>query len=262
MTNYYEKYLKYKKKYLNYKNLNLEGGTIAGSAGTDTGAGVFLIENYRNNANTRTEDAVILFKSRHSYRYEEGGGGRDPGEDLRKTATRELKEESLNTFRLDHNILRNQDAYRHQTYVGYFVKVRGPAPGHGIASEDYNHNLGRINHYHQQLGQEVPHDWRETNRMVRVYINDLIQGAGTPGGQNIHNVAGNMSVNDANGNKITIDGRTKALLRMAICGHGSTHPGTNHIPNLQPHTLNLNNNYQPHAGQNQPFLNGTRVYWI
>jgi len=204
----------YEKAYCN----QLFGGGGVTLNGNETGGGVVLIENYLNRNHTRQEDAVILFRDKFTGKYNDGGGKIDPGETVERAARRELKEESENLFRLSPNSLNLQLASRHQNYIAYFVRITAKG---GIQSKYYSSNLSAL-----KKGNAA-HHWVETDKMTRVYVKDLINN-------NISSVKGDFKVNDANGNPITIEGKTKAVLREGL---------NNNIINMTyPQTLNLNPN--------------------
>ncbi len=210
---------------------------------TDTGAGVVLLENYRPQVGV-AQPAVILFRKTNN-KYTDGGGRRTQQEDLRATAARELKEESLNTFRLNYLTLNDNDAVKlHNTYGCYFKFVSGPVDQRGntpIYSAYYTHN-------HQLLSriQGVPHDWKETNGMTRVFINQLSQDG-------IAQNRGDLVTTDVYGNRITIEGRTAGCIRDAF-NQGILA----NVLATGPATLRENTNFR---GGTKPFLIGTKCYW-
>jgi NUDIX domain len=226
----------YEKVYCN--NQMQSGGHNGGGGvilnGNETGAGVVLIENYLNRKHSRQEDAVILFRDKFSGKYNDGGGKIDPGETVERAARRELKEESENLFRLSPNSLNLQLASRHQNYIAYFVRITAKG---GIQSKYYSSNLSSLKN-----GKNVPHHWLETDKMTRVYVKDLINN-------NIITAKGDFKVNDANGNSIVIEGKTKAVLREGL---------NNNIITMTPtQTLNINPNCRD---QEIPHIS-TVCYW-
>jgi hypothetical protein len=84
---------------------------------TDTGAGVVLLENYRRGSAGSYQPAVILFRKQSGI-YTDGGGRRNGNEDLRITAARELREESLNTFNLNAYSFHDNEAVKLKNTYG------------------------------------------------------------------------------------------------------------------------------------------------
>lgn len=246
MIKYDEKYYKYKNKYLSLKTkLNQNGGVIVQNQ-TDTGAGVILIENYKPQNQMNYIPCIILFKEKNSGKYSDGGGNRDIVhgllEDLKVTAVRELKEESMNTFRLNPNTLNDNNAVRHGSYVCYFLYVQGPQNANGqhpIFSNYYFHNKKLIDK------PSTPHHWKETDSMIRVSIAQFINDGGLL-------KQGDLDTIDTSGNKVTILGRTKACIRTAY--NDNTYK--NSLNTLV--TLSENKNYN---NPNYTYLTGTSVYY-
>ena len=224
------KYKKYKEKYLNLKK-KLEknqhhhqyGGAIVPN-NNDDGAGIMLIEqNYWNKG-----PAIILFNVRYwngtnwnNVGYAEGGGTRDTynnkKEDIKLTACRELKEESRNLIRLSTNSLDNNYAIRKGNYVCYCVQI----PNGKITNNNFEHNKQIIdnvwNTYYDKFNKQYVEPYKsfaETNSMTRVYLSELVNN------WNNINVQGNIGLNikDANGNIITIQPKTRGLIRDLFFG--------------------------------------------
>jgi hypothetical protein len=198
--NFKHKYLKYKSKYLTLKNdiqsggdINLldniqSGGIIPQNA--DNGAGVVLVEDYRN---PRTGEAGTV-------------------------------------------------AIRHRNYVGFFVKLRSP-----ILIANYYNNLQIVRN------NNAPREWRETDDVQRVFINDFTISLNN---NNVDNNGNLLNVRTSANNQITIFGRTKALIREAI--NAGFFAGNN----LQAIRPNENGDFNGNArGGNQPFLTHTFAYW-
>lgn len=205
---------------------------------TDTGAGIIMLEEYKGKL------AIILFHNKYKYTFEDPGGQRDNMEDLKDTASRELTEESANTFRIDKNMLKDNNAVRHYEYVGYFVYVRGPLNNNDyqIHSEIYNKNRRMISK------NKAPDVWRETDTMTRIYVNELLK-------PNILTAKGKVNVTDVYGNKIIMSSRPKALVRKAI-QVGLFNDNTTKLSVI---TLKKNDKCE---NKQKPFLNGTKCYYI
>ena len=237
MNKYREEYYKYKQRYVSLKI----GGRIIQQS-SDTGAGVILIENYKPKNQQNYIPCVILFRDKKRGTYSDGGGNREHGENLQKTAARELKEESANMFRLSPNTLTDNNAVRHNNYVCYFLYIRGPKDknnNYPIFSQHYYDNMKIINN------SNAPSFWKETDSLVRVSIQQFIQDGGLT-------ATGDLNTVDTNNNKITIMGRTKGCIRNAI-NDGTYDRALNKLI-----TLNENKDYK---NSNVGYLNGTKTYW-
>lgn len=167
---------------------------------TISGAGVILIENYTKGYNKKRGPAVILFRNRKTKRYGDGGGGRDNGEDIHDTARRELKEESCGLFRLTRKLIATSPYADHGSYIGFFVPIFSK---NGIQSTQYRKNMDELKRV------KASDEWQETDDMKRIFVLDL--------DLNTLNKRGNVDLREANsGNMITVEGKTKALLRIAL----------------------------------------------
>jgi ADP-ribose pyrophosphatase YjhB (NUDIX family) len=202
---------------------------------TDTGAGVFIVEQYYNHAD-RNETSLILVHDKAAKKYTVPGGTRDPGENLRDTARREMREETANLFNFDRDILDGNFAVRHHQFVVYFVGLLG-----SIMSAQYYDNLLLLSI--RQTLQRNTHDYLETDQLVRVYIADLIADG-------VSTTTGDFHTRDARGNPILIEGRTKAIIREAIkAGFIDRTPA--YVPG-----------YKVNDDVSQPNLRGTRSYSV
>lgn len=215
---------------------------ISRQKSTDKGSGVILIEMYKNRL------AIILFRNSLNKSYAEGGGTRDIKnhklENLKETAARELREESLNLFKFSPNKLHDRWAIRHYDYVGYFMYISGP-----IFSDYYRYNMKLLKSSHK-----VPDYYKETNSFTRVYIDTLLN-------TNLF-LPNNVNVKDVYGNNILLFGRTKALIRKAIYNNlFQIKNGVCVGINLPITTLNFSNNYTS-TSKKRRFLNGTKCYFI
>ena len=195
-----------------------------------TGAGVILLENYRNKQGKHAL-AVILFRNKHNNTYQDGGGNIDPGETLKDAAVRELKEESANLFRLSEDSLKGCPEYDHQgTYRAYALKVQHTA---GIQSAYYYENVEKL-----AAHPDTPNCWKETNKMARFYIDEIRKGLTNQG---------DLQCLDANGNRCVIFGRTKACIRE-LMGRFIQAPTVE---------LKFNNNIT----RGPRFIHGTKAYY-
>jgi ADP-ribose pyrophosphatase YjhB (NUDIX family) len=205
---------------------------------SDNGAGVFIVEMYRNQAGV-VKLALIMVrawvydhhKKKWIRKYTVPGGKRDSGEDIEDTARRECKEETANLFRFSKSAMDDSFAVRHQTFVVYFVMLQGP-----IMSKYYYQNLKTL------TANGADHDYLETDKMIRVYLDDLVMSG-------VSTTKGDLQTVDANGNAVLIEGRTKAVVREALAA--------GFIPQLQSQTPNFNPDFKK-----DPKLMHTKCYWI
>lgn len=196
------------------------------------GAGVLLLENYRNNTNTKTDLAVILFRNNRTNSYQDGGGNIDSGEKPKSAAVRELKEESANLFRLSSDSLNGCPMYDHQgKYRAYAVIVTHPR---GIQSKYYRENIATLK------AQNAKKEWLETSDMARFYIDDLVA-------HGLDTTQGDLHCKDANGNPCVIFARTKACIR-------ESRKTFNSAPTVRLEFESANK-------RGQPFTHGTKAYW-
>lgn len=238
--NYKQKYFKYKKKYLQLKIKNTQIGGILNIINnnqmeSDSGAGVILLEKYNGKL------SIILLFDKFRNKFSDPGGSREPNENLKKTAIRELEEESKNLFRLNISALNDDIAVRHKTYIGYIVYITGPNIN-PIENKYYYHNSNLIN-----SNSKSQKDYKETDGITRVYVDQLIKDG-------IINNNGDMNSIDVNGNKIKIFGRTVSVIRDAL---KTNLINDNHSKFLE---LKFNNNYLDDKNQ-KTFLNGTKTYY-
>ena len=214
---------------------------------TDTGAGVGIVETYRNKARSRTEIALILVETsvydrnqgRHVLKWTLPGGKREAGDSIKKTARKELEEETANLIRLSENEMDSNFAVRHtnpfngEGFVAYFVHLLGP-----LMSSHFYTNLQTL----QTNG--ASHDYLEAGRICRVYLSDMVA-------QGVSTTKGDFQATDANGKSVLIEARTKAVIREAL------HAGF--IPNLTPVKPNFNADFNR---KNRGDLKHTACYWL
>jgi ADP-ribose pyrophosphatase YjhB (NUDIX family) len=173
-----------------------------------TGAGVIIYENYYVNSVTNLKGpAVILFRNKHTGRYEDPGGNLDPGETPKQAAVRELAEESLGTFKLPMTVLKDQWSIRHINYMGYFVNVAGY-----IKTDSYADNHRLAKNMFEPLNSANEH-LLETTDMQRFFVKDLLRDMKNAGAD------GSFFTTTASGTppkaNVHILGRTKGLIRKA-----------------------------------------------
>lgn len=219
-----------------------------------SGAGVVIIQKqYWCRQSNRREDAFIFFRDRKSGEYADGGGKKDKNESDKDCAVRELKEETLNTFRLSTKSLDETHSVIKGPYKIYFV-----ATDTSIESKYYNHNHKIINSH-----SNVPYEWRETDGFNRIFVKDLVDHFMNPNF---------VRLNDTKGNPIKLQPKVYSAMRIATMGtigsfvnvYGITQQYYiqnpvifNNIPVIQ---MKLNKKYTPrhHKGY---FLNNTICYY-
>jgi len=194
--------------------------------GRITGAGILILGKEYHPYNKRYEYYTILFKNRKNGVYMEGGGGRGFNENVKVTATRELQEESLNTFKFSPKILIDKDSILLDEYVGFVVNLTG-----NIDLEFYKYNYKLLNN------RRAPHDWKETNGIIKIFLSDLVQG-GIMTSRGIFKMG-----------QITLFDRTKKFIRFVI--------EKNIIGKKQHPTV-----IQNFVSKSTTFLNGTKCYLL
>jgi hypothetical protein len=170
---------------------------------TDTGAGVLLIEQY---GGKNKRPALILFKGTKSGKFEEPGGKRDKKEDLRKTASRELQEESSNLFSISGNKFRDAQAVKiKNTYICYALYIQGSKMRNGslISKMQYHTNKKQL------AKHKAPYSWKETSDITHVYIDQLVK-------DKAYIARNRLVTTDVNGKKVVIEGRAVACIRECI----------------------------------------------
>lgn len=154
-------------------------------------AGVLLFEKYKN------EFALIIFKQK-SGKFSDAGGGQDLNETKKRTACRELREESRNLFIINENVLDDKISVVNRSYVGYLLYITSTT---GIRSKHYYENMKVLIHNNARK------EWQETTEMSRVYIKDLTAAL---------SLMEDLNTVDVYGKAIVIDARTKALIAKAF----------------------------------------------
>ena len=154
------------------------------------GAGILIVESYKNNP-------VITLFGKNDLNYSDLGGKTDPGELPEETAYREAREESANLINILPDEL-NKYAARIQfsSYAVYIIYVQN------ISFKDYAHNVRQI---FGTCNYKQNH-WKETNSMVRIPINNIINAA-------TNNV--NYAI-DTNGYAVPVRCRTMEIIRVSI----------------------------------------------
>jgi hypothetical protein len=152
------------------------------------GAGIFVIENYKNNL------VAVLF-GKHNEEYSDLGGVLDPGEKAAFTACREAREESANLIKIEPNELKQiAIPINHLSYRSYVIYVTN------LNETDYQHNIKKI------LKDCKQHAWKENDSMTRILLDDLLETV----------IEGFDTVHDINDRKINIRARTIAIVKTGM----------------------------------------------
>lgn len=161
-----------------------------------SGSGILVIDTYRN------IPCVVLF-AKNNGEYHDLGGSIDKKDSKNKhavelTAIREAQEESINVLQIKNlNIiqslpyidLEHQGAY-YRCYVLYLK--------HKFPTNAYYNNVNSLNAISQY--DNIPHQWKETNKFMRIRISDLI------------NCKNYNMCKTINNHIINIKGRTRRIL--------------------------------------------------
>jgi len=157
----------FRKKYNVYYQV---GGDIFIDEITDTrfsGAGILLLEKINNRW-------VLILIRDHTKTYADPGGNYElTHENLAKTATEELREESRNLLHIiNHHSLNNYvdtySNYYRSYYRSYIINING------IKEDDFLHNMNIIDTYNRDKGH-VNGCWRETSGLKKFYLDDLFE---------------------------------------------------------------------------------------
>lgn len=224
---YKQQYLKYdnKIKKILKKNVLQQGSGVLykhKNGKIYNGAGVILIENYiQNDKNTKNYKkqglAVVLFRDKSTKLYADLGGQIEQSftthpHPLAKTAMEEAYEESRHLIKFTDTghigkqinskdiYVENKDQQNNTYYRCYFVGVNNGI----IKKADYMNNADIID-----KDISMPPTHKETDMITRVFFNDLVRF-------DIMNARGDMQCVDVYDNPITIFGRTKACIRLAL----------------------------------------------
>lgn len=132
-----------------------------------TGAGVLLINNIDN------KPCVILARDKYSKSYMDFGGGVDNykkhqhNRDIKKTAVRELYEESLGLFKIKVKYISNKTKLKHE-YHKSFYKSFPLYITNNISEKLYYKNLELLS-----SDKETPRYYKESDHINWFYLSDL-----------------------------------------------------------------------------------------
>jgi hypothetical protein len=158
------------------------------------GAGILIIENYKNNI------VAVLFGDKKEF--SDLGGVLDDGETPLEAACREAREESANLFKFEPNELKkNSIPITILAYKCYIVYVKG------INATDYRHNINQV------LSDCRSRVWKENDTMVRVPLKELIKSV----------KSNDNFVTDVGGREIKIRPRAIAIVKAALNELGDIH---------------------------------------
>ncbi len=187
---------------------------------THHGAGVIILENYKGKL------ALTLFKNTSSGKYDCPGGKIDDAKiAIENTASKELREETINMFNINPtNLIHSVDIPSgKKLYRAYVIHVQGPTDKNGkhpIFSAVYSTNMAVIG-----ASKGVPHEWRETSDIARLYVDQFCSDY-----KSGH--SGDLVTTDASGNSIVLNGRDKKLILTAISSGFISKKGTTTLPLL------------------------------
>ena len=205
-----------KSNYNHYKTLYLTlkgGASVKVKRKTFSGAGIVLVEKYKNRNNrNKKELVVILFRNSWTGLYEDIGGSiekKDTNFPLLGTAIREAFEESCGLINITNpKHIKNQkfvDLHSYHSYRSYFIGIKN------FRKKDYLYNLRKI----KNNVKKFPKYMQEMNNVTRFSICDLIND-----GILSETKRGKFRTRDIKGKMCTIKFRTKLLLQQAILkGH-------------------------------------------
>jgi ADP-ribose pyrophosphatase YjhB (NUDIX family) len=152
------------------------------------GAGILIIENYKNNL-------VVTLFGNQGKEYSDLGGVMDPGETPIKAACREAREESANLIKIEPDELKNiGNSVTISAYKAYIVYIKN------LSIQAYQQNVKKV---FQDCNKRV---WKENNSMTRIPLDRMIDTV----------IKNNKQVRDINNNKIKIRGRTIKIIEKAI----------------------------------------------
>lgn len=153
-----------------------------------TGAGIFIIENYKNHI-------VATLFGNHGRSYSEPGGRIDPGESPEVAACRETREETANLIRIfPQELQQYSKPVIHNQYMAYIIYLKD------INSQLHRHNVHKI---FQDCGD---HSWKENSSITRIPLRTLVEVAL----RNTHYAT------DLQGGIVNISDRTLGIVRKSI----------------------------------------------
>lgn len=173
------------------------------------GAGVLLIETYAK------KPSIILFRNTVTKEFEDPGGMKDANETYLQCAQRELHEESLGLFDLNLSSCPTFNAFPH--YTTYVAFIKGP-----VIKSDYDGNFKILSSM-----EGVPSHWRETDMMMRFFVDELVIAGLMMQRTKLH-------VNDVYGTHQIISHRATTVIREAIDMFGFI------VPSVVPHDVRWN----------------------
>jgi hypothetical protein len=155
--------------YSNFKNeLDYTMGIYTKNNRSYTGAGVIVVEDYRQANNENTVPTILVARNKASHTISDFGGGyAKKHRSLEVTASEELLEESRNLINLSPEILEKAKYFdiegtRDTYYRVYVVKVQN------VASKYYEHNREIIDSDPKSKRQ-----WKETDKIYHVPIENI-----------------------------------------------------------------------------------------
>ena len=175
-------------------------------------SGILLLENYYLPNSQTWIPCLVVFgqNKKKDFVYEEAGGEKGQHEKPWITASRELKEESFNLFRLNKHKMKHCPFVQVEGYVCYSVFIKCKKP---ILSKYYYQNKSLINKLHKQ-NHNVPFEWRETKNMTRIPLSNFMNSKFEP--KSILKQKGNIYVKDVYNKLIPLSTRCKKCILKSI----------------------------------------------
>ena len=149
------------------------------------GAGIFIVENYKNTL------VAVLFGKQGS-KYSDTGGVIDNKETPEQCACRETREETANLLNISpHELKQISTSITFSSYKAYIIYVKN------LSIMSYQHNIKKV------LEECKKREWKENDSMVRIPLSLLMQVIDK----------GENTVNDLYKNKIQIKERTIHIVK-------------------------------------------------
>lgn len=135
-----------------------------------SGAGILIIDTYK-------EKPCVLLFTKNQGEYHDLGGSIDRKDKKNKyavelTAVREAQEESANTLQIKSlkliQSLSHVDLKYHNDYYRCYILYLK----HKFPTKAYHNNVNILTKLIEH--NVIPHQWRETNKFVRIYLTDLM----------------------------------------------------------------------------------------
>ena len=218
------------------------------------GAGVILLEYV--NINNNYELCVIIVHNIYKNIYECPGGKIDNNDNTYKTASRELKEESLNLFNISKHYLTNKYSIDIKSgrryYKAYVIHLIGPiSMNKRIKLRFFFNNKKDIEKHN------ISSCWRETNNITKLSVNQFVNDINA----NKKDINSNLNTIDIYNRNIIFSRRDAELLKNAINHNLIVKNNYSYISNVPFYQLEYIKKYIP-KNSNDYFLKNTKTYKI